>query len=909
MALRWKILFYGLLALAVIFAGYFGFRYYRYYRQIPLSPVYAITPNSLFFAEFPDAGFSHRKLLGTPLWESMLDIRKFGQFSERVHYLDSLLLASDPLISGTVRPFTVSVNLNKNGSPVPVYIINLPPGDQEKMVAGFIRRVNGMQSIVMQKAYRNAVINIVNIPAAERFFYYLVYRGLFIGSFDETQLAVTIDHLLGGRAISKDAEFQRISQTAGKNVDANIYIRYKNLGLIAEWLASGESKPMMRDLSRFGKLGETDLVIQDSSWLFNGYSVTDGRGDHLLDCFRQEPQAIKIPSVLPENTAFISHFGVQKFEKFFADYLKFRSDSTECLGILALLKRNFDISPYDDLISWIGNEFAMAGIESPVNEEADLVVVIHTLDALKARLSLGEMSEKLNKKQNLRPFSLRHSDYLIGKINYPPLAEVLFGHLFSGMEENYYVLIRDYVILANHPDVLKSVVDHFYIHKTLDECNHYRLFSNNIADKSNIYLYGNIASSVIKGSGKIIEGPFYDWIVGSQPVLSGLEGVAVQFSFVNQMFYTNGYLKYNPGLREPSPVVWMFDLKHNMAGTPSPVLNPRTGKRNVLVFDELNNLYLADQNGRIQWTTPVTETPMSKVHLIDYFRNGEFQFLFNSAGFIHLIAMNGSYVDGFPVKLVRNATNGLSVFDYNNDREYRLVIALDDNRIYNFDKSGREVEGFTKIQSRTKVIKPVQHLVAEGKDYFFVTDVNGEVIITNRRGEDRISLEKRLEKAANSSFYINQTNNIGLFLTTDQKGNLVYLDDSGKITRSVFSEFSQGHYFFYEDFNGDGKHDFVFLDGKNITVFDRFKKVMLSYELPEEITIDPVIFSNSRNKKYIGVTLPGIGQVWVFDHQGRTFEHPILPGNNSLAITSLNNDGRMNLITAMGKTVIQYQLD
>jgi hypothetical protein len=907
---NWKIFIWGFLTVVIITMGFFGWRYYRNFSQLPVAPVYAVTPNALFFAEFPDAGLSHRKLLETPLWKSMLGIDEIELLSKQFYYIDSLMLASEPLISVIMRSLIVSVNIDGDGSLIPLYILSLPPGDNEKMVSSFIRKVNGTQSIVMQTNYRNTVINMVNIPTLEKFFHYMVYRGLFVGSFDENQLEMTIDHLSVGKSIAKDADFQRISQTAGKNVDANIYIRYNNLGPLAKRVASGESLEMMLELKRFGKLGEVDMVIHDSSWLFNGYSVADDQRTHLLDCFRQEPQVINIPSVLPENTAYMSHFGVQKFEKFFADFLKFRNDSTECLNILAFMKKNFDISPYDDLISWIGNEFAIAGMESSAEPEADMVVVIHTFDALKARLSLSEVSQKFNRKQNLKSFSLKHGDYTIGKINYPPLAEVLFGHLFSGMKENYYVLIKDYVILANHPDVLKKVTDRFYVSKTLNEDINYRLFSNNLADRSNIYLYGNIPSSVVKGSGKIFTGSFYDWILNNQVVLSGLEGLAIQFSFVNQMFYTNGYLKFNPGLLDAIPYTWAFDLKSGMIGAPSFVRNPQTGKRDVLVLDEMNNLYLSDHNGRIQWSTSVSEPLVSKVHFIDFFRNGETQILFNTESYIHLLGMDGYYVEGFPVKLVRKATNGLAVFDYNNDKEYRLVIALDDNRIYNFDRSGNEVEGFNKIQSRTKVTKPVQHLVANGKDYFFVTDINGEVIITNRRGEDRIGLEKRLEKATNSSFYLNQTNKTGLFLTTDQKGNLVYLDAGGKITRSVFGDFSPGHYFIYEDFDGDGNHNFIFVDGKKITVFDRFKKVIFGYELPAEVGSEPVLFSNGQNKKHLLIALHGLQQIMIFDHRGQVFDHLNLSGNTSFAVTkNLNNDNRMNLLTCMGNRVINYKLE
>ena len=59
--------------------------------------------------------------------------------------------------------------------------------------------------------------------------------------------------------------------------------------------------------------------------------------------------------------------------------------------------------------------------------------------------------------------------------------------------------------------------------------------------------------------------------------------------------------------------------------------------------------------------------------MIDYFRNGKYQLLFSGRNYLHLLDRNGNYVERYPVKLRSPATNALALFDYDNNRNYRLM--------------------------------------------------------------------------------------------------------------------------------------------------------------------------------------------------------------------------------------------
>jgi uncharacterized protein YjiK len=119
-----------------------------------------------------------------------------------------------------------------------------------------------------------------------------------------------------------------------------------------------------------------------------------------------------------------------------------------------------------------------------------------------------------------------------------------------------------------------------------------------------------------------------------------------------------------------------------------------TNDREIVFQDEQHNLVQVSSSGRIRWSIPVSGPVLSDIHQIDFFKNGRFQYLFNTAGKIFLIDRNGNNVQGFPITLASPATNGVSVFDYDKNRNYRYFVACEDRKIHAFDHAGKPINGW-----------------------------------------------------------------------------------------------------------------------------------------------------------------------------------------------------------------------
>jgi hypothetical protein len=367
-------------------------------------------------------------------------------------------------------------------------------------------------------------------------------------------------------------------------------------------------------------------------------------------------------------------------------------------------------------------------------------------------------------------------------------------------------------------------------------------------------------------------------------------------------------MKQGRHTKEENLALWKVELNENIYGKPALVWDHRTKTYNTVVFDVMSNMYLINAQGQIKWKKRIDGPPLSDICEVDFYKNGKTQYLFNTKDFIYLIDRNGSFVQGYPIKINPSATNGLSLFDYKKNKDYRLMIAQADKIIYNYTIKGKKVTGWKKPRTKDIVKDKICRIVANGKDYFIIPDISDNILIVNRRGERRINLKGNFEKARYSAFYPNKTNSKGIIITTDKQGRLVYITSSGKLAYTVFGDFSPAHFFLYGDFDGNGTSDFLFLDGKELKVFDRFKKVLFSYTFNADITERPVIFDLGRNRKALGVVSSAEKTIYLFDQNGNTIISGGLVGETPFTVGSVNNDRELNLITASENVLYNYRI-
>src|SRR5690606_22533242 len=157
-----------------------------------------------------------------------------------------------------------------------------------------------------------------------------------------------------------------------------------------------------------------------------------------------------------------------------------------------------------------------------------------------------------------------------------------------------------------------------------------------------------------------------------------------------------------------------FSLDSPPAIPAFPVRNHATGATEMIVQDEENSLYLIDTQGNRLWKRKISARINSDIYQVDIFKNGNLQFAFSTPNALHIIDRNGDPVKPFPIEFRDEVSQPLSVFDYDNNRNYRFLITQI-NDLLMYDAKGRIVKGFDFKKAGSTIIQAPQHFRLNNK--------------------------------------------------------------------------------------------------------------------------------------------------------------------------------------------------
>jgi hypothetical protein len=407
-----------------------------------------------------------------------------------------------------------------------------------------------------------------------------------------------------------------------------------------------------------------------------------------------------------------------------------------------------------------------------------------------------------------------------------------------------------------------------------------------MASKSTFYFFMNFSRAFYLKDyylNEVMSKVFQD----NEEAIRKFYGVGWQFSAVSGEFLNNLYLKYDPVPKEETRTIWQTKLDSTISVKPQLVIN-HNDKQNmeVLVQDNKHNLFLINKEGAGLWKIKLPGKIMGDIYQVDYYRNGKLQYLFNTRDQLYLIDRNGNRVARFPVNLRTPSTNGVAVFDYNNNRDYRYFVASEDRKIYAYDRDGKIVSGWTFDRTDGTVANPVKHFRLGNRDYLVCAD-QFKTYILDRQGNIRVNTTDNFEHSGNDLYLAEGA--APALATTDAEGvvHLQYFD--GKSETIDLGRFGKGHYFEAEDLNGDKKTDYILAEGTRLLAFSDQGKKIFERTFNTSISDKPGIYTFGPGNRKIGVVCRNENRIYLIDTKGKLYSGFPIQGNTAFCIGFLTS--------------------
>ncbi|MBC7865533.1 MAG: hypothetical protein IAF38_21345, partial [Bacteroidia bacterium] len=337
-------------------------------------------------------------------------------------------------------------------------------------------------------------------------------------------------------------------------------------------------------------------------------------------------------------------------------------------------------------------------------------------------------------------------------------------------------------------------------------------------------------------------------------------------------------------------------LDTNAVMSPKIVLNHKTGLEEIFTQDLNDNIYLISNTGKILWKKRLDGRIKSDIFQIDFFQNNKLQFLFNTEKAIYLIDRNGNYVQGYPLQLPVAATNGINVFDYEKNRDYRIVYSGADKKIYIYKASGKLVEGFDFKGTEDSVTVPLQWERINFKDYLIAFDKGGAVYGLGRKGENRLSVSEKIP-IKNYGYNIQYGKDI-------DKTKFCFYDVAAKKMVKVFLNNKKEEFLvsteledaasFVCKINDDDNFDLVLVKGKNIEIYDDRGSLIQKVETATELK--PFFRQLQKNNETYYAFIDKENNLLIFSANWQEPEKSTAKCSQLPAIEMLNDDGYFYLI-------------
>jgi len=646
----------------------------------------------------------------------------------------------------------------------------------------------------------------------------------------------------------QDPEILDLLKTANENNQLSILINEKKENLFnAIFIKDSTSK-----INLTNKL-LVDVDLKQDEIIFNGITIASDSTNSIINVFENTiPQENLLAKITPaESDGFLS-FTFNNYANFKKNLSKFNQKDSLLI----------ETTLFDNI--------SEVGVIFEGNQKA---IVLNSLDETSTDNALSNEQSLIETYRQINIYSFSQSD----------LFNSAFSPLITFSNANMYCIVDNFFVFSNSIETLQSIIANYQNNTTLSDRSYFESIKENLSDEASLMFVTNPNKL-----SNILQNTLQEDLNLN---LDKYKSSAIQFIYDNHFAHVNAILKKSKtkALENSVTEEFNFSLNEDLLNTPQLVTNHLTNQKEIIVQDVKNNLYLISNTGKLLWKKQLDGAVLGKVNQIDMYKNGRLQLAFATPNRVYVLDRNGKEVSPFPLKFNNQITQPLSVFDYDNNRTYRLLVTQGKN-ILMLDQKGKTVKGFLFKNAESALIHQPQHIRIGRKDYL-IFKTNKKLYILDRTGKTRVSPKKDYNYSTQAVYLYNNR-----FTTTTKDGKLVTIDTKGGTSE--------------QNVNLTDIHNIETTSKTLVSQSENKLSIKTkTLELDYGNYSDPEIFY-INDKIYVSVTDLQSKKVYLFDSQAKSIANFPVYGNSKISMDNIDEDRNLEFVTkGDNNSIIIYQIN
>ncbi len=610
----------------------------------------------------------------------------------------------------------------------------------------------------------------------------------------------------------------------------------------------------------FASWAALDIEILPNALIASGVVLTHDSVPQLLSVFKGLiPQKNDIARVTPLDALSVVSITFDDLEVFQKNIQRFRTIK--------------EVNTENSLIFESVNE--VSKIELPQGN----VVVLKSIDPI---LTHDALALYINQVEN-------YKDINIYDFNKNDLFSTLFTTLLKNNNPKYLFTLDDFFIFSETIELAQHIITSYLNNNCLETTSYFQEALSQLSDESSLLImklngnYSNAISSLLQTE------------IGATS-FKNYPLAVLQFSYDRDFAHVNLICKeasFNKKSIGKVSQLISIPLENELMGPVKFFSNHRTGGKDIIAQDITNKLYFISANGKVLWTKKLDGPILGNIEEVDILRNRKKQLAFTTRNTFYILDRTGRTVAPFPKKFRDDITQPLSIFDYDNNRNYRFVITQG-NELIMINSKGKTVRGFKFNKTKSDIVLPPQHIRMANKDYILIAEENGKLNIVSRVGKSRITVTKNFDFSA---------------IPIAKEGEkFVVISKDPKPTVQIKNSISQDGTVVSLPLNVTS-YWFTIHRKTKVTLDDNLLRINGKLvELPYGIYTPPKLFSENK-KTFVTITETQENKVYVFNKLGELLPGFPLFGTTSIDIGDANKNGKINFLVKGGnKELLLYEL-